>query len=107
MNYFRYITDCINAPGFEGMSYGEAGDAINAMKAVARPVTRKTFLAHTLHKERQSVEAALGYVRYPRQGLTMAGDWHVSYFKSTFKDRPVYYFTHSGVEYIFAQTKGS
>jgi hypothetical protein len=31
----------------------------------------------------------------------MAGDWHVSYHRSKYKGKTVYYFRHSAIEYIF------
>lgn len=100
---FRYLTDCINAPGFEGMTYAEAGDAIDEMTATAKDITRSTFLRHINRRELRQIEDQLGYARRPQQGLTMAGDWHVGYHKGRFHGRPVYYFDHSRIEYIFAE----
>jgi GNAT superfamily N-acetyltransferase len=64
-------------------------------------VTRKTFLKHVDRESLREVEKSLGYFEHPSQGLTMAGDWHVSYHRGYFIGKPVYYFVHSAIEYIF------
>lgn len=92
---FTYLTNCINCPGLEGMTYAEAGQAIQAMQDIPKGITRRTFLRH--------VAEQFGYARHPFQGLTMAKDWMVHYYKSTFRGRPCYYFDHSRIEYIFTQ----
>jgi hypothetical protein len=39
--------------------------------------------------------------RDDRAGLTMAGDWAVSYHKSKLHGKTVYYLRHSAIEYVF------
>jgi hypothetical protein len=93
---FRFVCSCVTCPG------EDAGEAINAMKDTASDITRGTFLRYVPATELGPIEHGLGYeVRYPRRGLTMARDWHVSYHRSTFRGRPCVYFRWSGVEHIF------
>lgn len=91
----RYITCCVNV--------GRAGvHALETMIAESREITRRTFLRHAHSGDLRELEAALGYARHPRQGLTMAADWYVSYHRSRWKGRPCVYLVHSRIEYIFA-----
>ncbi|WP_444679581.1 hypothetical protein [Halomonas sp. E19] len=64
-------------------------------------ITRRTFLAHVDPTDLHHVESMLGYAKHPRQGLTMAGDFHVSYHRSRLHGECVYYFKHSAIEYVF------
>lgn len=64
-------------------------------------VSRKTFLKHVDKEQLQDLEQTLGYDRHPKQGLTMAGDWHVSYHRSKLNGQRVYFFVHSAIEYVF------
>lgn len=92
---FQYVTNCVNCPG------PNPGEAINAMVDRARDITRPTFLTYVDADELHRIEDSLSYERNARSGLTMAGDWHVSYHKSQFRGDPVVYFQHSGIEFIF------
>lgn len=42
-----------------------------------------------------------GYARLPANGLTLKNDWHVSYHKSRFRNRPCYYVCWSAIEFIW------
>ena len=64
-------------------------------------ISRKTFLKHIDKEEMQAVEDDLGYAQHPSQGLTMAGDYHVSYHRSKLHGKRCYYFRHSSIEYVF------
>ena len=98
MNHLkRYLTDCVGCPG------PNAGEAIQAMVDTATDITRQTFRRHVNRSDLRDLEKEMSYERYPGRGLTMAGDWHVSYHKSTFRDAPVVYFRHSAIEYIFGE----
>lgn len=100
MSKFTYYVNCVDAPSIFGR---EAGDHINAMKRAAVDITRATFVKHVDKESRQRVEKDLGYALHPKQGLTMAKDWHPSYYKGVFVNKPCYYFVWSGVEYIFTE----
>lgn len=42
------------------------------------------------------------YEKNAKKGLTFKNDWHITYYKSkTPKGKPVYFFVHSAIEYIF------
>jgi hypothetical protein len=66
-------------------------------------ITRRTFMKHVNRISLQIIEDSLGYDRHPKQGMTMASDWHVSYHRSKLYGETVYYFRHSAIEYIFTQ----
>lgn len=97
MGTFRFLTNCVNCPG------SDAGEAIQDMVSEATPITRRTFLKHVNREDLAELESALAYAKHPRQGLTMAGDWHVGYFKGHFRGKPCYYFGHSRIEHIFVK----
>jgi len=92
----RFITNCVNCPG------PNPGQAIRDMVDSAQTITRRTFLRHVGRRNLELHEKALEYAGCPSQGLTMAQDWHVSYYKGVFRGKPVVYFVHSAIEYIFA-----
>jgi hypothetical protein len=64
-------------------------------------VSRRTFLANVDRRDLDMLERNLLYEKHPSQGLTMAGDWHVSYHRSKLHGKRVYYFRHSSIEYVF------
>jgi hypothetical protein len=66
-------------------------------------ITRRTFLRHVNREELSALESKLGYDAHPKQGLTMAGDWHVNYFRSLHHGQRVYGFQYSAVEYVFKE----
>jgi len=90
-----YLTSCVDCPG------SDAGDAINDMVEQAVSITRRTFLTHVEVQSLREIELDLSYASHSGQGLMMAGDWHVSYFKSVFRGRACVFFDHSGIEHIF------
>lgn len=73
------------------------------MIADAKMITRKTFLRHVNREHLAELESQLAYESHPRRGLTMAGDWHVAYYRSKLHGKTVYYFQHSHIEYVFAR----
>ena len=88
---FRYLTDCVHSDG----------PSITPMVDQARDVTRRTFLQHVDRENLREIEAGIGYAAHPRQGLTMAADWSVSYYRSKFRGRPCYFFKWSSIEHVF------
>lgn len=78
------------------------GDDIHAMTEAAHPITRGTFVRYVASASLRSVERDLGYHTGPGgNGLHMARDWSVNYFRSTYRGRPCVYFCWSGIEHIF------
>ena len=69
-----------------------------------RRVSRRTFLQHVDREEMADIEKQLGYESHSKQGLTMAGDWAVSYHRSKWKGKRCYYFRWSAIEYYFLGT---
>jgi hypothetical protein len=101
MGDYYFLTSCV---GWSGRGCGperDAGRDIQRMVDGARDVSRSTFLKHVDRGNLREVEAMLGYAEHPSQGLTMAGDWHVSYHRGRFCGMPVYYFVWSAIEHIF------
>jgi len=66
-------------------------------------ISRKTFLSKVDRTQLAEIEAELGYEAHPSRGLTMAGDYHVSYHRSRVRHKWFYFFRHSEIEYVFTQ----
>ena len=94
MSRYRFYSSCVDWP---------RGDvpALSAMIDEAQRISRHTLLRHVGREELARVETGLGYAPHPRQGLTMAGDFHVGYHRSTLHGRRVYFFTWSAIEHVF------
>lgn len=75
MEEYRFYSSCINWPN------NKLKD-LNSMIADKKPITRKTFLSHVDREQLDNLAKEMGYAKHPRQGLTMAGDWHISYYCS-------------------------
>lgn len=75
---------------------------LSAMIDQAETITRRTFLRHC---DPASIAADLGYSAHPAQGLTMAGDWAVSYHRSTYRGARVYFFAWSAIEHVFCSVE--
>lgn len=93
MNGMSFITDCITS----------TAAIICPMVDEAQEITRRTFLKHVNRQSLRNTEGWLGYDADPRRGITMAGDYHVSYFKSRYRGNPCIFFVNSAIEYIFTQ----
>jgi len=78
--------------------HGAEVEALNAMIHSAQQITRRTMLKHV---DLRPIACELGYDAHPSQGLTMAKDWAISYYKSTFRGWPTYFFKWSAIEHIF------
>lgn len=81
-------------------------EALNHMIAQKVSIKRAAFLRHVDTKELARIELSLGYFKHPRAGLTMAGDWHVNYWRSRLWGRWVYGFDWSCIEHVFSWPKG-
>ena len=91
--YTRACTDCYGdheRQALDEMIHGKA----------ERDISQKTFMRHCGESARE-VFSQLGYARHPRQGLTAAGDWHISYHRSKWDGRRCYFFKWSAIEHIF------
>jgi len=86
-----FITRCVEA---------RASDMMD-MEDRARAITRRTFLKYVDRDVLKVWEVALGYASHPSQGLTMAGDWHVTYYKSTYRGRLCVGFDWSCIDHLF------
>jgi mRNA degradation ribonuclease J1/J2 len=89
-----YVRDCVSFDSSDVHLLNECVD-------VAVEITRRTFLKHVDIDSLRQLERELGYMAHAKQGLTMASDWAVSYFKSTFNGRPCVYVRWSAIEHIF------
>lgn len=99
MHDFRFDRSCVNWPTADVDAAGGLRDLIDERQQI----TRRTFLAHVDTAERWTIEHDLGYAVHPSNGLTMAGDTHVEYFRSRWHGRRVYGFVHSAIEYVFVR----
>lgn len=60
-------------------------------------ITRRTFLKHVDQEDLRELEKGLGYNRL----FHMTSDWHVSYHRSRYRGKWIYFFQHSSIEYVF------
>ena len=97
MSGLKYHNNCVNWPAQDVHAGGGLGDMIDS----SLDVSRKTFLQHVDRESLHNLEETLGYEKHPKQGLTMAGDLHVSYHRSKLHGETVYYLKHSAIEYVF------
>lgn len=76
-------------------------DGLNEIIDERTEITRGSFLRKVDREDLKRVEESLGYADHPSRGLTMAGDWHVEYFRSVWHGQTVYGFRYSAIEYVF------
>lgn len=94
---FRYFCNCVNWPQDDVDSEGGLRDMIDA----ATSISRKTFMTHVSRDDVAYLAEQLSYASHPSGGLTMAGDLHIAYHRSTLHGKRCYYFCHSAIEYVF------
>ncbi len=99
MQQYKYYNNCVSWPRRDVHAEGGLSDMIDD----AIEITRKTFLNHVDRNEMEYLEISLGYSKHHSQGLTMAGDWHVSYHRSRLHGKRAYYFNNSCIEYVFTK----
>jgi hypothetical protein len=90
--------------GYKGNCVNTSGKAVGTLMNMidnSITITRETFLKHVNRNDLKEIEQDLGYELYPSQGLTMAGDYMVSYHRSKWGNKRCYYFTWSAIEYFF------
>lgn len=93
----RYYGSCVGWKRSDVHAEGGLSDMIHN----ARDITRRTFLKYADADDLLAIEEALGYETHWKKGLTMAGDFHVSYHRSKLHGKTVYFFTHSAIEHVF------
>jgi hypothetical protein len=91
---YEYETCCIDCDDV---------DALNAMIENAEDSTYQAMLNNCDGLLDWAEEK--GYFRHKNGGITLEHDWHVWFFRSTYKDRPCYYLVWSAIEFIW--TKGT
>lgn len=84
----RYVYNCVNPKDAKELAY---------IIDNAEEITREEFEEKVSKEDLEALKKALGYDEY----LKMEDDWHVSYWKSEYNYKPIYYFSHSGIEYVF------
>lgn len=97
---YNFYSDCVSWPRHDVYKPCGLCDMIDR----AIDISRRTFLKHVNRMELSEMEENMTYSKHPRQGLTMAGDYHVSYHRSKLHGKTVYYFKHSAIEYVFIQS---
>lgn len=94
---YNYYNNCV---GWDSNDV-DTDDGLCNMIDTSIDITRETFLKHVNKDSLMQVESDLGYDRHYKQGLTMAGDYHVSYHRSKLHGKRCYFFKHSAIEYVF------
>ena len=97
MRKYRYYKSCVD------FSWAEASkpDGLISMIDNNIEITRETFLRNVYRDEIDELSTRLGYALHPKWGMMMKDDYHVTYHRSQFRGKRVYYFRHSAIEYIF------
>lgn len=98
MSNLTYLNSCVSWPPHDVEAEGGLCDMIDR----GMEITRRTFLKHVCKEALGNVEEQLGYQAHPSMGMTMASDFHVTYWRSVLHGQRVYYFVQSAVEYVFA-----
>ena len=96
---YRYYCSCVGWPREDVDAEGGLSDMICG----AIMLSRRAFLKHVDRESLVDIEEQLGYESHPRRGLTMAGDWHVTYHRSKLHGKRVYFFRWSGIEHVFVE----
>jgi len=93
---YKYYSDCVT---WQRSKIWELENLIdNAVE-----IQRQTIMLQVGSPLIKQLEKQLGYAKHHTQGLTMAKDWAVSYFKTEYRGKPAYFVRHSAIEYIFIQ----
>lgn len=71
--------------------------ALDAMQAARRDISFSTFRRHVNYL---ATATALDYGTR-RGDLKLQGDYHVNFYRSTYKCAPCFFMIHSAIEYIF------
>ena len=85
---FHFVTDCVGSTFEDIRDLIDNGDDAISMRTFAMAIGRDGW---------RQLSAMLGYDRY----FPLSRDWHVGYYRGTFRGIPAVYMRHSGIEYIF------
>lgn len=88
---------------FETDCVASDGPSIDALLASARPIsywTARRVLGSALARRARE----LGYGG--RGGLKLRDDWHVAYYRGTYRGQPAVFFVWSAIEQIFVRKDG-
>lgn len=78
-------------------------EVLTRMIRRGKQITRKAFLEHVNAEQMKDIEGQLGYAQHPRDGIVMAADGAVEYYRSEVKGCPAVYFLWSGIEHVFLE----
>lgn len=89
MKAFEFALSCIDSDA----------ESLYAMDEASAQVTYRTMLRNC----RDLLEWAYnhGYCLRSNHGLTLRGDWHVAYYRSTYRGQPCYYLVWSAYHMIW------
>ena len=96
---YDFYSSCVDWPTGDVNTEGGLSDLINDRIEI----TRRTFLKHTDYRQVRWLAMGCGYAQHPSQGLTMAGDAYIEYFRSKLHGKRVYGFRWSSIEYVFVK----
>lgn len=102
---YSFFRSCVDWPRDNVHTPGGLCDLIDQR----REISQRTFVAHIDPDDLRIMAEQLGYSAHRSQGLTMAGDLHVEYFRSKWldpyakKSRRVYGFRWSAIEHVFLE----
>jgi hypothetical protein len=96
---YTYYNNCVNWPKHDVTTPGGLSDMIYH----AIEISRQSFKKHVSKGQLDGLANFLGYAKHPKQGLTMAGDPHITYHRSKLHGQRVYYLRHSAIEYVFTR----
>lgn len=99
-NRFVFLGDCINS--FSPKGVNRIGGLLD-MKSNASEISRGAFVKKVKNEDLMALSDYLGYVRHHKNGMTMAADTSICYFRSSLFFKQVIYMDHSSVFYIFAE----
>ncbi len=95
MKEYQFHTSCVHS----------TAELIDDMCEHAVEITYETMLRHC---DLPSWAKQMLYEKRKDQGLTLKGDWHVTYHKSRYGGVSCYYLVHSAIEHIWvAEEPGS
>lgn len=89
----QYVTCCVNIPMCR---VGELQDMIDRAQRITYRTARRR-----IGQALAQVFPDYDWSNRPRH-LPMKRDWHVGYYRSVYRGKPVVYVRHSAIEYIFA-----
>lgn len=89
----EFLSDCVGWPL-------PVEELIQMIRSSQR-ISRRTFMKYVNPESMRMTEEAIGYVRDPRHGLTMARDVLIGYRRSTLRGCPAVYFVWSATEFVF------